>query len=97
MRHYAKTACRVCGDQVSINGLARTSHQRKHVRDGRLVEVEADGIVEWPGHDSSGSCRTYFVTPARARELLEDTGNRSLIWSVVAGTPAPTTSKEPRP
>ena len=38
MRAYSLTNCPVCGKQISTNGLARTNHYRKHVREGRMTE-----------------------------------------------------------
>jgi len=38
-RTYSRTACNVCGDSVSTAGFPHTSHMRRHVREGYLVET----------------------------------------------------------
>lgn len=37
-RTFTPMVCRVCGMTISNNGLARTSHYRKHVREGKMLE-----------------------------------------------------------
>jgi len=39
MRNYTRFMCPWCQHTVSANGLAKTSHMRKHVREGKLLEV----------------------------------------------------------
>jgi len=36
---YSRMNCFVCGKEMSSNGLARTNHFRKHVREGKMREV----------------------------------------------------------
>jgi hypothetical protein len=38
-RTYARDKCNICGKYISVNGLAQTSHLRKHVREGILIET----------------------------------------------------------
>lgn len=37
-RTYSRWECPVCKRTMSANGLARTNHCRKHVREGKMVE-----------------------------------------------------------
>lgn len=37
-RTYSKFQCPVCFEEMSNNGLAKTNHCRKHVREGRMIE-----------------------------------------------------------
>ena len=39
MKTYTKHHCFFCGKTISSNGLAKASHYRKHVREGRAEEV----------------------------------------------------------
>jgi len=39
-RVYGRWECPVCRRTMSSNGLARTNHCRKHVREGKMVEVK---------------------------------------------------------
>ncbi|MBD3404690.1 MAG: hypothetical protein GF411_00985 [Candidatus Lokiarchaeota archaeon] len=41
--NYDKFTCPICGDKVSNAGAARTSHLRKHVREGKVKEFSDDG------------------------------------------------------
>jgi hypothetical protein len=36
---YTRSPCFICGQSVSNAGLGYTSHMRKHVREGRAVEI----------------------------------------------------------
>jgi hypothetical protein len=42
-RTYSTTKCYICGKVHSMNGLARTNHLRKHVREGILEEYRVSG------------------------------------------------------
>lgn len=44
-RTYSRFTCRFCGNDISNNGLARTNHMRKHVREGLVREVS----IYWKG------------------------------------------------
>ena len=35
---YGKWECNICGRIISFAGFARVNHQRKHVREGLLIE-----------------------------------------------------------
>lgn len=62
-RTYSLDKCYICGKQHSMNGLARTNHMRKHVREGILME----GKIEYP---DGTSCITFSMSDyERAREL----------------------------
>lgn len=61
---YGKKPCPLCGKRVSVNGLARSSHLNKHVREGLAVREPA----------RYGAAYEYRYTEAgqqRARELAE--------------------------
>lgn len=42
---YARDWCFVCGKYVTVSGAARTSHNRKHVREGKMIEEKV-----WEGN-----------------------------------------------
>jgi hypothetical protein len=81
-RTYGKRKCYVCGDEISTNGLAQSSHKKMHVREGALVEME----VFYGFGTSLSSAAIEYVSPKRARHLLNAaTDHRT---RVVSGTPA---------
>ena len=52
---YCLKRCWVCGRVVSANGLAQTSHMRKHVREGyvtedRVLPLWGDSGKYYPGY-----------------------------------------------
>jgi hypothetical protein len=61
---YARRQCFLCGKSVSTNGLADTAHKRKHVREGRLVELER---FDWRGMPMYG---LVFVLPAEVDRMV---------------------------
>lgn len=47
-RTYTFRTCWVCHKQHSSNGLATVNHMRKHVREGKLIEMkDRDGFVQF--------------------------------------------------
>lgn len=44
---YSKKRCPVCSKKVSVNGVAWTSHMRKHVREGAAKEVDTGEGLEF--------------------------------------------------
>lgn len=56
---YSRRKCLVCGEHVSAAGAAQAAHNRKHVREGRLVELYSPVLD-----------RTEFFTPERAQAYL---------------------------
>lgn len=74
---YCKTQCRHCPQKVSTNGMGRTSHARKHVREGVLVAVTPTVLP-------LSQQRVRFVTPEQARQMITD--EPLSMWEVVEGT-----------
>lgn len=75
---YSKAPCAVCDELISTAGAARASHKRKHVREGKLVEMHSP-ILD----------RTEFFAPSVAQRYREATTPQEnyACWSDV--TPAP--------
>lgn len=81
-RTYGKRRCFHCKEQVSANGLARTSHARKHVREGLLV-----GIGPVPGMWDEPAPSVRYVTHKEAHRMLN--GSLGHMYHVVEGDLAP--------
>lgn len=66
MKTYSKGKCGICGQVVSYNGFAMVSHLRKHVREGKLIEITTpDCKTEFKSadlnkNDYSSSASAYF-------------------------------------
>lgn len=61
-RTYMQSECNICGERVSHAGVARASHNRKHVREGLLVEMYSR-ILD----------KNEFFTPEQAQKYLDAT------------------------
>lgn len=61
-RTYTQSKCDICEEYVSHAGAARTSHNRKHAREGLLVEMHSP-ILE----------KNEFFTPEQAQKYLDAT------------------------
>lgn len=81
--HYGQGPCRHCSETVSTNGRAKAAHNRKHVREGVLVEVRSQ---PWDGPEGP----SHFVTPAEAeRRITQETlCNWVVVSSSLAGASA---------
>lgn len=75
---YSKSPCGVCDELISTAGAARASHMRRHVREGKLVEMHSS-ILD----------KTEFFAPSVAQRYREATTPQEnyACWSDV--TPAP--------
>jgi hypothetical protein len=57
----SRVKCFFCEKGISSNGLAQTTHKRKHVREGMIVELEYTGKDYRPNS---------FIRPAHADSML---------------------------
>lgn len=42
---YDRFTCHICGRRIAVSGLSKVMHYRKHVREGRMIEIRPD---RWP-------------------------------------------------
>ena len=61
-RTYTQSKCDICEEYVSIAGAAKVSHQRKHAREGLLVEMWSPILG-----------RNDFFSPEQAQKYMEAT------------------------
>lgn len=72
-RTYSSEECSVCHENVSSAGAARSSHKRKHVREGTLVALYSRVLD-----------RTDYFPPEQAQGYLNGTVKNYANWMEVA-------------
>ena len=83
---YNSTRCYVCGQMTSKNGLATTSHAKKHVKAGEM-QVDTDGrYTPTPQGNAKAQETTAVFKALRAvmettRRTLDETPDGSPAWT----------------